>query len=367
MFLKRRASKLMGLEATKHLLTVDLEELSVSMGNIPASAGFVEGSWFLVSLEKRSRSATSSRKEIKLDHSGINPMAQSKLNAQVPVIIPIRDRLQMVVTLYKESKKSAAFQQKFVTIKLKTVKADSSMGIDVLVPIASQSLNISEYASASNLEGREVTLTFKNLPQSTLRAQVSLTPIEEGTLGASSNDVDDNVSVSSREGSDVGFDYEDLMEPATKVLETAGVERRKSIARRSSYLAEDAAAPPTLQRKRSLVVQRAKSHLSSLFAQIKEDDQAEMDEQDLLSSKQDMVDEVTRLSLSLSSPGMLTNSPLFSQRSRLGSQATPSMPSASRTRRVNSAEAGQPSPVSGGYLLITSRPRPFLNAMEVTQ
>jgi len=311
----------MGLEPSKYLLIVDLLDLQIDIKSIPSNSLFKEGCTFSVSLEKKSRSSTSMKKELRFDAAGINPMKAD--TSSLPAVVPLADRLQMVITLYKDLKKEHSFQQKSASLKLNVIKQDGHVGVDIAIPVAFQTLKISDYASDGEGApiGHEVTLKFDKLPNSTIKAVIKLVPIDNPHATPVS-DQEDNHSVSSNpDDSDVGFDYDDLIEPVTPISDAPGSDiKRKPAARRASYLADDTATPPTPQRRRSLIIQRTKSHVSSLFAQIKEEEE---DETEFDLKSQDLVEEVA-CRLSYASPPF--ESPSFSRRSRSrgNSRATPS-------------------------------------------
>eukprot|EP01031_Cornospumella_fuschlensis_P023137 gene23137-28120_t len=149
MFLKRRASrKLMGMEAMKFLVTVDLHELQVTEAPNPNSPLSV-GTLFSISLEKGTKISSSVKRELKFDDINVNPISRrEKSSSQFPTAIMLNERLQMVITLYRN--KNSPYQAKSANIRVKTARYDENSGLDVWVGVAHKELPLHPYAPLSD-------------------------------------------------------------------------------------------------------------------------------------------------------------------------------------------------------------------------
>ncbi|RYG96641.1 hypothetical protein EON65_54105, partial [archaeon] len=191
MFLKRRASrKLMGMEAMKFLVTVDLHELQVTEApnhNSPLTVGTL----FSISLEKGSKIASSSKREFKYDEINVNPISKrEKSSSQFPTAITLNERLQMVITLYRN--KNAPYQSKSAYIRLKTARYDENSGFDVWGGVGVRELPLHPYAPLSDdsiaTQGSDLALAFDKLTHVTLKVTIAMVPLvsEEGGGGVGS-------------------------------------------------------------------------------------------------------------------------------------------------------------------------------------
>lgn len=351
MFLKRRASKLLGIKAEKFILTVEVLDLHVDLARAEkAEPKPLPGASYVLCLEKRGRSATSTKRTIALDQSGVNPLAEGRASTTLlsAFTIPVLERLQMIVTLYKDSSSSSGYRNKVVKIVWKVFQSDPVLGIEICPPFAVAALRVDELvAKDTNLNGEtELTIPFDGLPNSFVKLRANVVSIA-GTGG------DEGEDASS--GSEVGFDYDDLLiaeehSAPNSATKSTPLSRRNSyhVARRSSYLAETT-SPSNRQPaagRRSFVMQRAKSHLSSLFSEIKEDDKEDASFDELANSTLEMLDE--RLS-TIGPPADFLASPIL-PRSRGSSRATPLSMSVSLPRMKKLIESPRGSPVSTFFI-----------------
>jgi hypothetical protein len=135
-------------------------------------------------LERGSKLSSSAKREFKYDSAGVNPLRKFDVSSTFSPVISLQNKLQMVVTLYKDSRQATGYQNKNSCIKLKVVKHDPIVGTDVHLTVASHTISLHELAPRSGdpevthaAIGHEMTLPLDNLPKSSLKAIVSLTPI----------------------------------------------------------------------------------------------------------------------------------------------------------------------------------------------
>eukprot|EP00981_Chlorochromonas_danica_P012382 scaffold4868_cov135-Ochromonas_danica.AAC.1 len=207
MFLKRRASKLLGIKAEKFILTVEILDLHVDLARAEkAEPKPLPGASYVLCLEKRGRSATSAKRTIALDQSGVNPLAEGRVSTTLlsAFSIPVLERLQMIITLYKDSSSSSGYRNKTVKIVWKVFQSDPVLGIEICPPFAVAALRVDELVAKDiNLNGEtELTIPFDGLPNSFVKLRASAV-----SIAATAGDEGEEAS----SGSEVGFDYDDLL------------------------------------------------------------------------------------------------------------------------------------------------------------